>query len=247
MKYDGRIDLLLSSEVQRIQSHILDTVLQLAENEGCSLSAFTISEDSKIASITKIKVRQRLKDDLRPFLTPIGLGSGALSAEAGLLVAFDDANANAETVVGFIDFRPRPNTETTAYIGAIVVSPAHRNKGVMKAMVAILEDRYPELALDCSLNMVAIYEHLGFFPIEPLGAHVVMSNGVAAGKPWKPETPTTPDEEKQIFTAFQHRLVQQIGKDEYDKAVAELTARVKDQEREVVDFFAKLFTTIERV
>lgn len=247
MTYGGRIDLLRSSEVRQIQSHILSAVLQLAESEGCSLSAFTIREDSKIAALAKMKVRQRLKDDLRQFLTPIGLDSDAASAESGLLVAFDDTNAKAETVVGFIDFRPRPDNETTAYIGAIVVLPAHRGKGVMKAMLAILEEQYPELALDCSLNMVAVYERLGFFPVEPLGAHVVMSNGVAGEKPWMPETPTTPDEEKQIFTAFRYRLVQQIGRDEYDKAVAELKATVKDQEREVADFFARLNITIERI
>ncbi|MNJ28344.1 Acetyltransferase (GNAT) family protein [compost metagenome] len=235
MEYEGAIEVLLSSETQGIDQLILDAVLDLAESEACSLAAYSVSVESPLALLPKVQVRKRLIDNLQPFFGSIKYNRTELTVKSGLILAFDDGEPGARTVVGFIDFIPRLYTQSTASIGVIVVSPEHRGKGVMKAMLAELQKRFPVLVLDCSLKLVHMYEGLGFYSIAPEGAHVSMANGLAEGKAWEPEQT---QEHKLLMEEARNRIRKNIGGDEYDKAMADLRVKEGEQKRQVNAYFA---------
>lgn len=245
MKYCGRVEVLLSTEVEVLEQEFHEAVLHLAKNDACNLAAYPISANSPLALLPEVQVCKRLTDNLQPFFETIICRRNELKVESGLILAFDDHDPSARKVIGFIDFIPSfctKITDSTASVGSIVVGPSHRGRGVMKAMLAALQTRYSVLVLDCSVELVHIYKHLGYSPTGPTtgGTNVSMCNGVATGQVWEPPMGI---KYKNLIDETLCSIREQMGDNEFNKAWRDLIADDVAQKLKVIEFFAKLTST----
>lgn len=239
MKYCGQIDFLMSAEVKVIEPKMLEAVLKLAESEACSLAAYPISTNSPLRRFTEVQVCNQLIDNLQPFFEAVPYNGTEVMIESGLILAFDDCVPQARRVIGYIDFIPRlftRITDSTASIGSIVVARSHRNRGVMRGMLAALQARYSVHELDCAVELVSLYERLGYSPVGPAagGTNVSMSNGVVDGEIWEP---SSRPEHKQLLSDTRNFIRKQIGSDKFDDLWQELIAGRDEQKRKVEEFF----------
>lgn len=242
MRYPGKVEVLMSSEVKILEQEIFVAVLHLAKGEACNLAAYPISSESPLALLAEVQVCKQLTDNLQPFFEAVKYNQGETMVESGLVLAFDDHDPNARRIIGFIDFIPRlftPSADSTASVGSIVVAHSHRGRGVMRAMLTALQALYCVHVLDCSVELAPIYKHLGYSPVEPTagGTNVSMSNGVAKGEAWEPPRGL---KYKQLIEDAIDSIREKIGSDQYDMAWRDLKAENEKQKLKVVEFFAGL-------
>jgi len=228
----------MSSDIQVLDQDIFEAVLCLAKDEACNLAAYPISVDSPFALLAEVQVCQQLTDNLQPFFNAVTYKRSELRVESGLILAFDDHDPGARRVIGFIDFIPRLRTQiadSTASVGSIVVAQSHRGRGVMTAMLAALQARYCVQVLDCSVELVPIYRHFGYSPAGPTsgGTNISMSNGVPKGEAWEPPKGL---HRSQLIEDVKRSIREQLGSDEYHKAMGDLIADEEKQRLKVVEF-----------
>lgn len=83
----------------------------------------------------------------------------------------------ASTIIGFMTLTRANDSKTACGINYICVDSAHRNQGIMTAMIASLKPRFTDIALGCFPTLVEAYEKIGFVMCEAQGAQVTMRIG----------------------------------------------------------------------
>jgi len=98
-------------------------------------------------------------------------------------------------------------------------------------MLGALRSKYPVLGLDCPLELVGMYEGLGFIPNNVQGAHVGMSTGPITGQSWGIEqSDLEADPKYRYVKANVERMLGAGLQEEYakrDRATQERAAEVK--------------------
>lgn len=98
-------------------------------------------------------------------------GSKGIPVE--LIVALDDQDPDA--VVGFLLYLPvkdDPQACAVAYMG---VRASHRRRGIARAMVQDMVNRYPHAELACFVGKVPYFEAMGFQVLGVRGPQVLMN------------------------------------------------------------------------
>lgn len=94
-------------------------------------------------------------------------------APVELAVAF--SGAEPFEVVGFVLFSPVPGYPDACGLHYMAVARRHRNKGVARAMMRQVIQRYPHAELTCAIEKVSFYEKLGFNVLDVRSTQVVMN------------------------------------------------------------------------
>ncbi|BAN51475.1 MULTISPECIES: GNAT family N-acetyltransferase [Pseudomonadaceae] len=84
---------------------------------------------------------------------------------------------SASTIIGFMTLTRANDSATACGINYICVDSAHRNQGIMTAMIASLKPRFTDIALSCFPKLVEAYEKIGFVMCEAQGSQVAMRIG----------------------------------------------------------------------
>ncbi|MBK3919991.1 GNAT family N-acetyltransferase [Pseudomonas stutzeri] len=164
---------------------VMEESIKLAVSEAPAMVATVVDGDSPLLPLAEAEVEAMLRDALRM----VGAGvrqrvDGVLAdLRVGIIAAVDD-EAGQPCLAGFIQYKPRLRAEGTATIGYAAVAPAYRGQGIFKKMLNELKVHYPILGLDCSLELVPMYERLGFRPEKRQGAHVGMATAPLGGVTW---------------------------------------------------------------
>lgn len=164
---------------------VMEESIKLAVAEAPAMVATVVGADSPLLPLAEAEVDAMLRDAMNM----VGAGVRQQYAEewmdlrVGVIAAVDD-DADEPCLAGFIQYKPRLRTEGTATIGYAAVAPAYRGQGIFKKMLNELKAQYPILGLDCSLELVPMYERLGFRPVKRQGAHVGMETAPLGGVTW---------------------------------------------------------------
>lgn len=166
-------------------SLVIEASIKLAVSEAPAMIGTVIGADSPLLPLAEAEVEALLRDSLEMVgaYTPQVIEGVMCELNAGVIAAIDTSTDEPE-LVGFIQYKPRALTNGVATIGYAAVSSVHRGKGIFKQMLDLLKTDYPVLGLDCPLELVPMYESLGFKVDNAQGAHVGMSNGSLTGKNW---------------------------------------------------------------
>jgi GNAT superfamily N-acetyltransferase len=168
-----------------INPRVMDESINLAVSEAPAMIAHVIDSDSPLLPLAQAEVEALLRDAM----CMVGAGASQqieglwCELKVGVIAAIDD-EPEEPRFAGFIQYKPRLLTEGVATIGYAAVAKDYRSQGVFKQMLDELKSQYPVLGLDCPLELVPMYERLGFRPTTVQGAHVGMSTGKMAGKSW---------------------------------------------------------------
>lgn len=164
---------------------VMDKSVNLAVAEAPAMVAYVVDADSPLLPLAQAEVAALLHDAM----TMVGAGvrqrvEGLLcELKVGVIAAIDDEQ-DEPRFAGFIQYKPRLLAEGVATIGYAAVEKSYRGQGVFRLMLNELKRVYPVLGLDCPLELVPMYERLGFHPTNVQGAHVGMSTGTMTGKSW---------------------------------------------------------------
>jgi len=164
---------------------VMEESIKLAVSEAPAMIAHLIDGDSPLLPLAQAEVEALLRDSM------MMVGAGAqqpfngvlVDLQVGVIAAVDD-EAETPCLAGFIQYKPRLLVDGTATIGFAAVAPAYRGRGVFTNMLNKLKSQYPVLGLDCPLELVPMYERLGFRPVNAQGAHVGMETASLGGKTW---------------------------------------------------------------
>ncbi|MGE7955349.1 GNAT family N-acetyltransferase [Pseudomonas sp. NPDC089530] len=98
-------------------------------------------------------------------------GSKGIAVE--LLVATDDDDP--EQVLGFALYLPVKDDPQACGVAYMAVRASHRRRGIARALLARVRERYPQVELACAVGKVAWFEALGFQVLGVRGPQVLMS------------------------------------------------------------------------
>lgn len=159
--------------------------IALAVSEAPSMVHQVIGFDSPILPLAQAEVEIILGDSL------LAIGAGGreefegvwCDLEAGVVAAID-TDGPMRRFAGFIQYKRRLLADGTATIGYAAVSKDYRGQGVFKLMLDELKRLYPVLGLDCPLELVPMYERLGFKVSTAMATHVGMCTAPLTGMSW---------------------------------------------------------------
>ncbi|WPN53749.1 GNAT family N-acetyltransferase [Pseudomonas sp. P9_2] len=209
---------------------VMEQSIELAVSEAPAMVSQHIHGDSPLLLLAETEVRILLGESLRM------VGAGVVQQmdgqicelKVGIVAAIDD-EAEKPRLAGFIQYKPRLMTTGVASIGYAAVAKEHRNKGLFTQMLNELKSQYSVLTLDCPLELVPMYERLGFQADNAQGAHVGMSSGPMTGKNWMhdqeylDEQPSYKRAKEEIRTLLGKRT-----RDAYAKREADTQTRIDE-------------------
>lgn len=164
---------------------VLEASIKLAVSEAPTMIGRVIGSDSPLLPLAEAEVEILLRDAM------CMVGAGArqqiqgvwCELRVGVIAAIYDKSEEPR-LAGFIQYKPRLLTEGVATIGYAAVAKEHRGQGLFKQMLNELKSTYPVLGLDCPLELVPMYEGMGFRADNIQGAHVGMSTAPLGGVTW---------------------------------------------------------------
>ncbi|AJO79628.1 MULTISPECIES: GNAT family N-acetyltransferase [Pseudomonas] len=99
--------------------------------------------------------------------------NGAKGIAVELLVAFDEDDP--EQVLGFVLYLPVKDDAQACGVAYMAVRASHRRRGIARALLAQVRERYPQVELACAAGKVPWFEALGFQVLGVRGPQVLMS------------------------------------------------------------------------
>lgn len=168
-----------------IKHWLHDEIVSLAVSEAPALVVDYIDCDSPLLKLAETEVAF-LVSDLLSNMTHAEckvIGGRVCEFKSGLVVAMDDSTEPPK-LAGFILYKLPLFVTDEASISYAAVSSAYRGQGVFKQMLNVLQSDYPLIGLDCGLELVPMYEMLGFQVRASQGTHVGMTNGEMKGQNW---------------------------------------------------------------
>jgi GNAT superfamily N-acetyltransferase len=171
---------------QAVPHQIKVEILQLARANALKMVQHSMPADSPIIGLAEAEVHALLCDTLFNIDSPpaIEVDGVVHRGVVGVLVAVDESSAEP-VVAGFIQYKARLPLCGAASIGYAAVADDYRGQGLFRALVEMLKGLYPALGLDCTIDLVDLYEKLDFKVTGAQGAHVAMGNaGKLPGMSW---------------------------------------------------------------
>lgn len=168
-----------------INLRVLEESLKLAIAEAPAMVGHHIDSESPLLPLAEAEVEVMLGDTLRM------VGAGVREHFKGVwcelkvcVIAAVDDESDEPRLAGFIQYKPRLLTDGVATIGYAAVAKEYRGQGVFTRMLEELRSKYPVMGLDCPLELVPMYEKLGFKADNVQHAHVGMNTGPMTGINW---------------------------------------------------------------
>lgn len=170
-----------------------------------------IDSNSPLLPLAEAEVEVLLGRALRMIGTrEVGYFNGKLcELKVGLIAAIDD-ELEEPKFAGFIQYKPRLFVEGMATIGYAAVVKNYRGQGLFARMLDELKKKYPVLGLDCPLELVPMYEKLGFKVANIQGVHVGMNLGVLGGMIWGQDQESL--EKEKIYQHAKEAVRDKLGK-----------------------------------
>lgn len=164
---------------------VIGNILQLARANASNLSRFPVEADSPLIGIAEAEVHEKLGSALVFVENPplLDLGGEHIRGVSEVIIAVDETVDNGR-LAGFLQYKPRLPVCDSVSIGYAAVAEAYRRQGVLRQMMAEMLKHYPAAGLDCDLELVPLYERLGFYVVGKEGFHVAMENAPLSGKNW---------------------------------------------------------------
>jgi GNAT superfamily N-acetyltransferase len=214
-----------------INPKAMEECIKLAVAEAPAMVHQQIDNESPLLELAEAEVEILLGDSLRM------VGSGAtqrlegriVELKVGLIVAIDD-EAETPQLAGFIQYKPRLLVDGMASIGYAAVATSYRGQGVFKMMMNELKGSYPILGLDCPLELVPLYQKLGFKVDNAQGCHVGMTLGELGGKNWQQDDLYL--ESQKLFQRAKESVRTKLGKNTAS-AYAKRDADTRNRTQEV--------------
>lgn len=213
-----------------INPRVLEESIQLALSEAPAMVGHHIDSESPLLPLAEAEVEILLSEALYM------VGAGAqqvidgrlFDLKVGVIAAIDD-ESEEPALAGFIQYKPRLQTEGAATIGYAAVAKGYRGKGVFTQMLESLKDDYPVLGLDCPLELVPMYEKMGFEVHSVQAAHVGMSLGELTGVSWMHDQAYL--DNNKLYQRAKEGIRHKLGKgtrDAYAKRDADTKKRVEE-------------------
>lgn len=171
--------------VEEVPYQIKGCILQLARTHAPTFAQSAIGSDSPLLSLAEAEVHETLGEVLVSIdhPQPVQIGTEQYLSAAGVIVAIDET-VDDGVFVGFLQYKARLPLSDSATIGYAAVSESYKGRGVFKIMLNELRNTYPALGLDCTMDLVPMYEKLGFYVSGQQGVHVAMCTAPLSGKSW---------------------------------------------------------------
>ncbi|MBX6653746.1 GNAT family N-acetyltransferase [Pseudomonas aeruginosa] len=164
---------------------LMRSILELAQANVPELAWYPIGEDSPLRGLALAEITEQLGDSLQYVGNPIDIPVSPSKVYRGfveVIVALDDTND--DRLAGFIQYKPRLPVGNSCSIGYLTVDAEYRGRGVLRGMMELLTQHYPAVGLDCALQLVGLYENLGFKVGKAQGCHVAMETLPLTGSNW---------------------------------------------------------------
>jgi ribosomal protein S18 acetylase RimI-like enzyme len=160
-------------------------ILQLARAYAPKLVGSAIGSESPLLALAEAEVHELLVDILVSIdhPQPVQIEAMQFWTAAGVIVAIDETTDDG-VFAGFLQYKARLPHCDSASIGYAAVSDNYKGQGVFKSMLNELRSIYPALGLDCTMDLVPMYEKLGFQVSGQQGVHVAMVTAPLSGKHW---------------------------------------------------------------
>ncbi|HDS1721506.1 GNAT family N-acetyltransferase [Pseudomonas putida] len=168
-----------------IPAELQQGAIKIASDCAKDLSVFTLVENDPFEKLAKAEVCARLESDFFLIANPMN-ANGVMSRGEAIFVL--DESHEPALVVGFAAYKPRFPAFTSASISYIAVAESHRGQGVMRLMMNELLEHHPVVALDCPIELEALYEKFGFYISGSQAGHIVMETGPLNGQMFSMET-----------------------------------------------------------
>lgn len=208
---------------------ITSQVLQLMVNNVTSLHLMQIPR----ANLQYDLYAWALPCELLLYMERIGV---VPDAPTELLVALDEQNP--EQVIGFCLYLPVPTHPDACGLTYMAVSGSHRRRGIGRALLKRVIDRYPHVELTCAVDTVEFYERVGFRVIDSHLTQVVMNTRSASCTGMMHVLNTAP-----IYETPQARAIQQQLINRYGLAAMQQSQIDLEQHAEALQKSAQLFVS----
>lgn len=153
--------------------------------------------------------------------------------QGGLIIAIDDDTPNQ--VLGFLIYMPLTGTADSCGVNYTAVRKSHRGSGLMRKMFDELLARYPNVSLCCQIDLVPMYEHLGFRVEGNHSEHISMNNGTKSAAPMPVFNPDDVIDHPIIQTA-RTLMLKRYGAGEVHKAMLHHDASTQVKIKKAKDF-----------
>lgn len=165
---------------------VLESSIELAVSEAPAMVIQHITRESPLLPLAEAEVEFIIRHSVQYGCSGLRQKFNGVMCDVktGFVVALEKPQDGSTEMAGFIQYKPRLLASGIATIGYAAVAPEFRRKGVLRQMLETLRTAYPILGLDCPLELVPMYEGMGFKPNNVQGAHVGMSTGTITGQSW---------------------------------------------------------------
>ncbi|WP_122580125.1 GNAT family N-acetyltransferase [Pseudomonas viridiflava] len=216
--------------INGINPRVLEESIKLAVSEAPAMVHQHIDHDSPLLPLAEAEVEVLLGQSLRMVGADARerIDGHLTELKVGLIAVIDD-EGETPLLAGFLQYKPRIFAEGMASIGYAAVAKPYRHQGVFTRMLDELKSHYPILGLDCPLELVSMYEKLGFKVDNAQGAHVGMYLGALGGKNWHMDQASL--ERNAVYLRAKERVRDQLGKgtrEAYAKRDADTQNRVEE-------------------
>lgn len=150
-----------------------------------------------------------------------------------LIIATDDEAPNQ--VLGFLLYMPLNGTTDSCGVNYTAVRRSHRGTGIMRKMFDEMLARYPNVSLSCQIDLVPLYEHMGF-KVE--GNHEVQISMII-GKKSDAQMPVfNPDDviDHPVIQTSRSLMLQKYGAGEIHKAMLHHDSSTQARIKKAQDF-----------
>jgi len=221
--------------IEDVPYQVKGCILQLARAHAPKFVGAAIGADSPLLALAEAEVHELLGDALVSIDHPqtIQIGTREFLTAAGVIIAIDETK-NDGVFAGFLQYKARLPLSDSASIGYAAVSDSYTGLGVFKSMLNELRSKYPALGLDCTMDLVPMYEKLGFYVSCQQGVHVAMCTAPLSGKSWLREQQYL--EQTKAVKEAKQRIQEALGnktRDTYARRDSD-TALLTEQVREFV-------------
>jgi ribosomal protein S18 acetylase RimI-like enzyme len=146
--------------------HINSQILQMVVDNLTDISMVGITPSNPLYNVYQYAVGY----EVHLYLEALGGGKG-IAVE--LIVATDEDDP--EKVIGFLLYLPVKDDPDACGVAYMAVDAGHRRRGVARAMLRQMIDRYPHAELTCTVAKVPWFESMGFQVLGVRGTQVLMN------------------------------------------------------------------------
>lgn len=148
------------------EESIKSQILQMVVDYLTDISAIAITPSNPLYNLYQYSIGF----EVHLYLQAMG-GSGELQAQLIVATAPDDP----QVVTGFLLYLPVQDDPQACSVAYLAVNDQYRRRGIARAMLAQMTERYPHAELACAVSKVPYFEAMGFQVAGVRGPQVLMN------------------------------------------------------------------------